>query len=80
MMPVASHQRTVVSAVEQRNALIAASLVEVLHDIADYLGLSMETVCRTFTTFREEGLIDYDTRTPVILRQPELLEAIAESS
>ena len=47
-------------------------------DIADYLGLSAETVSRTFTTFREEGLIDYAKRTPVILRQPQLLEVIAE--
>ncbi len=49
-------------------------------DIADYLGLAEETVSRVFSTFREKRLIDYDIRTPVILRQPELLEAIAESS
>jgi CRP/FNR family transcriptional regulator len=47
-------------------------------DIADYLGLSAETVSRTFSTFRGAGLIDYDLPTPVILQQPELLEVIAE--
>ena len=47
-------------------------------DIADYLGLSAETVSRTFSTFRDAGLIDYVMPTAVILQQPELLEVIAE--
>ena len=33
-------------------------------DIADYLGLTIETVSRTFTALREEGLIELiDTHT-----------------
>lgn len=47
-------------------------------DISDYLGLSAETVSHTFSTFRDAGLIDHVMPTPVILRQPELLEVIAE--
>jgi CRP-like cAMP-binding protein len=27
------------------------------NDIADYLGLTVETVCRVLTTFRSEGVI-----------------------
>jgi CRP/FNR family transcriptional regulator len=47
-------------------------------DIADYLGLCMETVSRTLSSFRKEGLIDYDTITPVILQQRDQLESVAE--
>ena len=46
-------------------------------DIADYLGLCVETVSRTFSALRDAGLIDFDFPTPVIIQQPELLEAIA---
>jgi len=31
-------------------------------DIADYLGLSIETISRTFTLFRERGFINLSTR------------------
>ncbi len=47
-------------------------------DIGDYLGLREETVSRTFSAFREEGLIDYDMPALIILRQPEPLKVIAE--
>ncbi len=47
-------------------------------DIADYLGLCVETVSRTLSTFPDAGLIDYVSPTPVILQRPELLETIAE--
>ena len=47
-------------------------------DIADYLGLSEETVSRTFSRFREEGLIDYAMPTPIIVRRREMLEVIAK--
>ena len=42
-------------------------------DIADYLGLTIETVSRTFTAFRKERLIDLpDPHTVAILRRAEL--------
>jgi CRP/FNR family transcriptional regulator len=47
-------------------------------DIGDYLGLSMETVCRTLSTFRKERLIDYEVSTSVILWQRDQLESMAE--
>jgi len=47
-------------------------------DIADYLGLCVETVSRTLSTFRDAGLIDYVSPTPVILQRLGLLETIAE--
>ena len=46
-------------------------------DIADYLGLCAETVCRTLSTFRDAGLIDFNLPTPVVIHHPELLEVIA---
>lgn len=47
-------------------------------DIADYLGLTTETVSRTFTGFRVNGLIDLDGTTLVRVRDRPGLEAIAE--
>jgi CRP-like cAMP-binding protein len=32
------------------------------NDIADYLGMTLETACRTLATFRAQGLIDLPTR------------------
>ncbi len=49
-------------------------------DIADYLGLSMETVCRTLSTFRKERLIDYEMSKSVVLWQRDPLESMAEST
>jgi CRP/FNR family transcriptional regulator len=46
-------------------------------DIADFLGLTIETVSRTFTRFRAEGLIDLEQCILVTLRDRSLLRAIA---
>jgi len=49
-------------------------------DMADYLGLTIETVSRTLTRFRQEGLIVLATRQELILQRPLALEALAEAS
>ena len=49
-------------------------------DMADYLGLTIETVSRTLTRFRQEGLIVLATRQELILQRPLELEALAEAS
>lgn len=46
-------------------------------DIADFLGLTIETVSRTFTKFRNEGLIDIEQCILVTIRDREALEAAA---
>lgn len=49
-------------------------------DIADYLGLTIETVSRTFTKLKDEGTIRLPTKTVVELADRERLEALAEGS
>ena len=47
-------------------------------DIADYLGLTIETVSRTLTRFRTEGLIDIPSPSELIIRDPDALESLAD--
>jgi CRP/FNR family transcriptional regulator len=47
------------------------------NDIADYLGLTVETVSRTFTKLRVEGLIALPTPNRVEIRDREQLEDFA---
>lgn len=49
------------------------------YDIADYLGLTMETVCRTFTAFKHDGVIALPTPQRVELRDREALETLVEA-
>ncbi len=46
-------------------------------DIADYIGLTMETVSRTFTRLCAEGLIDMESHSRMVIRDPSGLEALA---
>jgi CRP/FNR family nitrogen fixation transcriptional regulator len=47
-------------------------------DMADYLGLTIETVSRTFTQFQHDGLIALPTTRKVLLRNREALEAMVD--
>ena len=46
-------------------------------DIADYLGLTIETVSRTFTRLRNDGLIGTPTATDVVALDPLALASLA---
>lgn len=46
-------------------------------DIADYLGLTIETVSRTFTAFRKEGLIELPDKHVVRIKRGAELEQVA---
>jgi CRP/FNR family nitrogen fixation transcriptional regulator len=47
-------------------------------DMADYLGLTIETVSRTLTQFQQDGLIALPTARKVLLRDREALEAMVD--
>ena len=47
-------------------------------DIADYLGLTTETVSRIFSRMAKDGILELPTTHRVILQQPERLQALAE--
>jgi CRP/FNR family transcriptional regulator, anaerobic regulatory protein len=49
-------------------------------DMADYLGLTIETVSRTMTRLRHDGLIALPSPQQVILQQFSTLEALAEGA
>jgi CRP/FNR family transcriptional regulator, anaerobic regulatory protein len=46
-------------------------------DIADYLGLTIETVSRTLTKLRGDGFIDIPSATEITIRAPAALEGLA---
>jgi CRP/FNR family transcriptional regulator len=46
-------------------------------DIADYLGLTIETVSRTFTSLRREGIINLPSAHQLVVREPGKLAQIA---
>jgi CRP/FNR family transcriptional regulator len=46
-------------------------------DLADYLGLTIETVSRTLTKLRKDGLIDIPSSTDMVIRDREALEDLA---
>jgi len=47
-------------------------------DIADYLGLTIETVCRTLTDLKSENILSIPNRHQIVIRNLEALKSLAE--
>ena len=47
-------------------------------DIADYVGLTIETVSRTLTKLRSDGLLDIPNTTDIVIRNRAAMQRIAE--
>jgi CRP/FNR family nitrogen fixation transcriptional regulator len=64
---------------ERRDRTKALDLPMSRNDVADYLGLTIETVCRTLSAFKREGVIAIPNPHRIELLDREALEAIAEA-
>jgi len=64
---------------ERRDTPRAVDLPMSRYDIADYLGLTMETVCRTFSAFKRDGIIALPTPQRVELPGRDALETMCEA-
>lgn len=65
--------------VERRQSRRALDLPMPRGDIADYLGLTIETVCRVLSSFKRDGLINIPNPHRIELRDREGLAAIGEA-
>ena len=64
---------------ERQDARHALDLPMSRNDIADYLGLTIETVCRVLSGFRRNGIIAIPMPYRIELRDREVLEALCEA-
>jgi CRP-like cAMP-binding protein len=64
---------------ERRERAKALDLPMSRIDIADYLGLTVETVCRTLSTFRRDGIIAVPNPHRIELLDRAALEAVGEA-
>jgi CRP/FNR family transcriptional regulator, nitrogen fixation regulation protein len=63
----------------RHDAARAVDLPMSRHDIADYLGLTIETVCRVLSAFRRAGMIDIPNPHRIELRDRAALAATCEA-
>ena len=47
-------------------------------DIGDYVGLTIETVCRVLTELRQKKIIDIPNRREIVIRNEPALRAVAQ--
>jgi CRP/FNR family nitrogen fixation transcriptional regulator len=63
---------------ERRDRTTALDLPMSRNDIADYLGLTIETVCRTFSAFKRRGVIAIPNPHRIVLLDRDALETVGE--
>jgi CRP-like cAMP-binding protein len=64
---------------ERRDAIRAVDVPMSRSDIADYLGLTVETVCRMLSTFKRAGIIAIPSPHRIEICDREALEAVSEA-
>jgi len=64
---------------DRRDARRVLHLPMSRNDIADYLGLTIETVCRVLSAFRREGIIAIPTPQRIELRDRRALEGVGDA-
>ena len=64
---------------DRRDARRVFDLPMSRNDVADYLGLTIETVCRVLSSFKRDGLINIPTPHRIEMRDREALAAIGEA-
>jgi len=64
---------------ERRDRMKILDLPMSRNDIADYLGLTIETVCRVLSIFKRDGAIAIPNPHRIELRDRRALEAISEA-
>jgi CRP/FNR family nitrogen fixation transcriptional regulator len=64
---------------DRRDMRLALDVPMSRNDIADYLGLTIETVCRVLSAFKRDGVIAIPTPHRVELRKRDMLEALCEA-
>lgn len=47
-------------------------------EIADYLGLTIETICRVLAAMRNDGILEIPNAHQLVVKRPDILRAIAE--
>lgn len=63
---------------ERQGGLETIELAMARSDIADYLGLTIETVSRTFSKFKERGLIRLSNARVITITDPDALQSLCE--
>lgn len=77
---IASFLLALVGQGDEAEATPSIRLLMSRQDVADYLGLTIETVSRTFSRLRRDGLIALPCPQLVILERPRELRALAEGA
>lgn len=77
---IASFLLALAERADAADARAAIRLVMSRQDMGDYLGLTIETVSRTFSRFRREGLIALPSPQEVVLLRLETLRTLAEGT
>lgn len=76
-----AHERVasfLIELAERRDALRAIDVPMSRNDIADYLGLTIETVCRVLSSMKRDGAIAIPTPHRIEIRDRDMLEAMIE--